>query len=189
VSLFSRDPLARPERLIERVYAYASYRLGPGPDAEDVTSEVFERALRYRSTYDATRSEPVTWLLGIARNCIADAARSRHEAAVGEPPDLASPDDLEERTAVRLDLAAAVGRLAERDRELLALRYGADLTVRQIAELLDERTNTIEVALHRALVLLRGLVDDDGRGSVRKREARPVSKGTKGNEPSTGELA
>ena len=47
-SLLRRDPLANPEALIRRVYAFAAYRLGDGPDAEDVTSEVFERALRYR---------------------------------------------------------------------------------------------------------------------------------------------
>jgi DNA-directed RNA polymerase specialized sigma24 family protein len=66
-SLFARDPLADPEALIRRVYAYAAYRLGDGPDAEDVTSEVFERALRYRDSYDRSKGEPVAWLLGIAR--------------------------------------------------------------------------------------------------------------------------
>ena len=50
-----RDPLANPEPLIRRVYAYVAYRIGDGPDAEDVTSEVFERALRYRESYDPTR--------------------------------------------------------------------------------------------------------------------------------------
>ena len=52
-------------------------------------------------------------------------------------------------------MQAAVARLGERDRELIALRYGADLKVREIAELLGERTNTVEVALHRALGRLR----------------------------------
>ena len=45
--------------------------------------------------------------------------------------------------------------LDERERELLALRYGADLTARQIGELLGQRTNAVEVALHRALGRLR----------------------------------
>jgi Sigma-70 region 2 len=43
------DPLAQPEPLIRRVYAYAAYRLGDGQDAEDVTSETFARALRYET--------------------------------------------------------------------------------------------------------------------------------------------
>src|SRR5918999_4894134 len=50
--IFGRDPLANPEPLIRRVYSYVAYRLGDGPDAEDVTSDVFERALRYRESYD-----------------------------------------------------------------------------------------------------------------------------------------
>ena len=44
----SVDPLADPQPLIERVYAYVAYRVGDGVHAEDITSEGFERALRYR---------------------------------------------------------------------------------------------------------------------------------------------
>src|SRR5881227_2672922 len=56
-----RDPLANPEPLIRRVYAYAAYRLGDGPDAEDATSDTFERALRYRESYDRGKGEPAAW--------------------------------------------------------------------------------------------------------------------------------
>jgi RNA polymerase sigma-70 factor (ECF subfamily) len=55
----------------------------------------------------------------------------------------------------RIELGRALAALSEQDRELVALRYGADLSARQIAELLEARTNTIEVALHRALERLR----------------------------------
>ena len=76
-SRFARDPLANPEALIRRVYAYAAYRLGHGPDAEDVTSEVFERALRYRGSYDRSKGEPAAWLLGIAQRCTSAALSAR----------------------------------------------------------------------------------------------------------------
>ena len=59
------------------------------------------------------------------------------------------------RAAVAILLAGALASLSDHDRELVALRYGADLSARQIAELLEARTNTIEVALHRALERLR----------------------------------
>ena len=49
------DPLKNPEPLIRDVYAYVSYRLTNGADAEEVTSSVFERAVRYRDSYDAER--------------------------------------------------------------------------------------------------------------------------------------
>jgi RNA polymerase sigma-70 factor, ECF subfamily len=151
--MFSRDPLANPEPLIKRVYAYAAYRLGDGPDAEDATSEAFERALRYRDSYDRGKGEPAAWLIGIARRCVDQVLADR--VPIAEPPDAEASLDLEEQTVTRLDLARALAGLNDADRELVALRYGADLSARQIAELLEARTNTIEVALHRALERLR----------------------------------
>jgi RNA polymerase sigma-70 factor, ECF subfamily len=167
--MLRRDPLANPEPLIRRVYAYVAYRVGDGPDAEDLTSETFERALRYRKSYDPRKGEPVAWLLGIAKRCI-DGRGSRLEFST-EAPDEASRTDLEEDVVRRLTVSRAVGTLDERDRELIALRYGADLTARQIAELLGARTNAIEVALHRALGRLRATFGDEEEPAVRKREA------------------
>jgi len=152
-----RDPLANPEPLIRRVYAYVAYRIGDGPDAEDVTSATFERALRYRSSFDPRRGDAASWLIGIARRCIADAVQ-RGDTPTDDLPEL--PGEGHEELALnRLDLRAAVGRLDERDRELLALRYGADLTAKRIGELLELKTNAVEVALHRALASLRSQLE------------------------------
>jgi RNA polymerase sigma factor (sigma-70 family) len=157
--VFRVDPLRNPEPLIRRVYAYVAYRIGDGADAEDVTSDTFERALRYRKSYDPSRGEPISWLLGIARRCIDDSYNQRVEL-VDQPPELQAPGDLEEDTAGRLRLAAAMAGLGEREQELVALRYGADLTARQIGELLGLQTNAVEVALHRALGRLRDALQD-----------------------------
>src|SRR3954454_23153081 len=73
--MLRRDPLANPEPLIRRIYRYVSYRVGEGAEAEDITSEVFERALRYRESYDSSRGDPAAWLIGIAQRCIAGASR------------------------------------------------------------------------------------------------------------------
>ena len=162
------DPLANPHELLRRVYAYVAYCVGNRVDAEDITSETFERALRYKKSYDARKGEPVAWLIGIARRCIE-----------GRPPSLeisserlerADDRDLEDDTLRRIALSGAVGRLEERDRDLIALRYGADLTARQIAELQGVKTNAVEVALHRALTRLRAHFEDSGE------EPAPVRK-------------
>ena len=55
-----RDPFSNPEPLIRRTYAYVAYRIGEGHDAEDVTSAAIERALRYRSSYDPRKGEPLS---------------------------------------------------------------------------------------------------------------------------------
>jgi RNA polymerase sigma-70 factor (ECF subfamily) len=157
---FHKDPLAHPEDLIRQVYAYAAYRLGDGHDAEDVTSEVFERAIRYRRSYDRGKGEPLGWLLGIARRCADDAlARRRGPLKEAEPEEIAADGSVEDETVRRLTVRAALAQLSDRDQELIALRYGAELTAPQIAGVLDAQTNAIEVALHRALARLRRILD------------------------------
>jgi RNA polymerase sigma factor (sigma-70 family) len=163
------DPLANPEPLIRRVYAYVAYRVGAGPEAEDITSETFERALRYKKSYDSTKGEPAAWLIGIARRCIE--GRPLTLEVSSEHLDAADHGDLEGDTLRRIALSAAVGRLDDRDRELIALRYGADLTARQIAELQGAKTNAIEVALHRALSRLRAHIEGSESAPVRKSQA------------------
>jgi RNA polymerase sigma factor (sigma-70 family) len=149
-----RDPLENPEPLVRRVYAYVAYRIGDGADAEDVTSATFERALRYRHTFDPRRGDPAAWLIGIAARCVSElyAAKPALEA---ELPDTAAVGDLAAEAPERIDLQRAVATLSERERELVALRYGADLSARQIGETLGMTTNAVEVALHRSRRTLR----------------------------------
>jgi RNA polymerase sigma-70 factor, ECF subfamily len=170
--MLRRDPLADPEPLLRRVYSYVAYRIGPGPDAEDVTSETYARALRGRDGYDPSRGAPVAWLIGIARRCLAEAMTAR-PVPTQELPEAADAGDLEEQTLRRLALAAAVGSLDEREQELIALRYGADLSARRIGEIVGLRTNAVEVALHRALLRLRDRLES---------EQSPVATG-KGSPP------
>lgn len=158
--MLARDPLANPEVLIRRVHAYVAYRLGEGAEADDVTSAVFENAVRYRETYDPWRGQPLPWLIGIARRCIA-------QAVAGRPPgdvyavevDVPAATDLEEETVDRLTLLEALETLGDDDRELIALRYGADLSTKKIAELLEKTPNAVDVAMHRALARLRGALE------------------------------
>ena len=168
-----RDPLAHPESLISAVYAYVAYRLGSGPDADDVTSETMEHAYRYRERYDPAKGEPMAWLIGIARNCVADLVASR-EHVVDEPVPEPATEEMEEQAMRRLSLTRAVARLDERERELIALRYGADLTARQIASVLGLRPNAVEVALHRALGRLRAELERDPTSELRPSTSRAV---------------
>ena len=153
-----RDPFANLQPLIQSVYAYVAYRVGDGADAEDITAATFERALRYRAAFDAKRGEPVAWLIGIARREISTHFMGA-PVTVREVPDVEVRADFAEGSVERLDLRAALAELDDRDRELVALRYGADLTARQIGELLELKTNAVEVALHRALRRLRDRID------------------------------
>jgi RNA polymerase sigma-70 factor (ECF subfamily) len=166
----ARDPFEQPEEAIRRLYAYVAYRIGSGPDAEDVVSETLERALRYRSSYRESAGPPMAWLVGIANRCIAtarrDAARTTGDGVVEATT---TSGDFVTALAERADVQAAVARLEPRERELIGLRYGADLKAREIGRLLDMSTGAVEVALHRAIGRLRVILDtplvpEDGAG-------------------------
>jgi RNA polymerase sigma-70 factor, ECF subfamily len=166
----STDPLTDPKPLITRVYAYVAYRIGDGPEAEDVTSEVFERALRYRRSFDPAKGRPLSWLLAIASRCV-----QQHATRISfdhDVPDVADDSDLENDAIRRLSVRTMVSKLDDRDRELVALRYGADLTARQVGELLGMKTNAVEVAIHRALERLRRDVAHEAVETRRPQEHR-----------------
>ena len=152
----ARDPLADPQDAIRRLYAYVAYRIGPGPEAEDVVADAIERALRYRGSYDASAGTPAAWLIGIANRLLADRWQAQASRPGALPEELVGSTGEAGAVETTADLHAALARLEPRDRELLALRYGADLKAKEIARVLDLRTNAVEVALHRALGRLRG---------------------------------
>ena len=180
-TLLQPDPLRDPAPLIARVYAYVAYRIGDGPDAEDVTNETFARALRYRDTFDAAKGTPISWLIGIARRCV-DESFQHAGPSSHDPPDREAAGDLEAEAIERLTMQAAVARLDERDRELIALRYGADLSARQIAQRLEMSTNAVDVALHRARTRLR----EELEGRPFEEDVRPPSAHRRVRNPGPG---
>jgi RNA polymerase sigma factor (sigma-70 family) len=157
----SSDPLAHPEEAIRRIYAYVAYRIGSRAAAEDVTSETMLRAVRYRSRFDPEQGDALAWLIGIARRCVADHFSRQAPASVATT-DEPSSDDLEADVVRRLSVAEVVSRLGDRDRELVALRYGADLTTAQIGALLALSPNAVDVALNRCRLRLRAALEPDG---------------------------
>lgn len=133
--------------------------LRDGAAADDVVQEVFVRAWRYRSGYRPDRSSTPAWLVGIARNCIADAARTagreaerRQAAGVGEQePRHEEADLLVDRLVVRAELE----RLGPPRSTILALAFYDELTHQQIAHHLDLPLGTVKSHLRRGLTNLR----------------------------------
>ncbi len=152
-----RDPLAEVESLISDVYAYVAYRVPNHADAEEIISAVFERAVRYRKTYDGSKGSPIAWLIGIARTQIAEQQCQRHHAEL-ELTEAVDDADLEASSLERLTLHDAVRSLDDRSRELIALRYGIGLSTREIAAEMGLEENAVNVALHRARERLRTIM-------------------------------
>src|SRR5215207_6296843 len=154
------DALYRDAR--DDVFAYATTLLHDRSAAEDVTAQAFERAYRRRSRYDARRGSPRAWLFGIVRNAALDELRKRKRAAsteMPEPhPDLA-PDEAAELAAQRDAVRVALHRLHPRDREVIALKYHAELSNAELAAVLGVSPTNAGTLLHRAMTKLREAVD------------------------------
>ena len=148
----------------ERLFSFLAYRTGDRALTEDLVSETFERVLRSPRRYDPRRGSERRWLYTIALNLLRDHARRQtHEDRVlrhvsaGVP--LAQPDAELAAVEHRDELYRALATLSVQEREALALRYGADLKLRDVAGVLGEGESAVEARIYRALRKLRDQLD------------------------------
>ena len=146
---------------LPRVLNFFRYRLGDTSDVEDLTARTFEKAWRSRHRYRRDVAGFATWLLTIARNVAIDHLRARQ---FHEPLDVAAIvpalDETPEQRAIQESdaqrLAALLASLPPRQRELIAMKYGADMTNRAIARATGLSESNVGTILHRAVEELRG---------------------------------
>jgi RNA polymerase sigma-70 factor, ECF subfamily len=139
------------------LFSFLAYRTGDRALAEDLVADAFERALRARTRFDRCRASQKTWLYAIALNALRDhvrraAAETRALERADDAPPAADPlASIHHRD----ELGRALATLSAEEREAIALRFGADLTVPEIAKLLGEPLTTVEGRVYRALRKLR----------------------------------
>ena len=150
------------------MYGFFAYRLGSRTDAEDLTQLTFERAVRAWPRFDPERSAVGTWLLAIARNLLIDHYRATGRVRVepivvdsGPEPDVLTVEGPEAELGVSAELAAALEQLNEREREVIALRFGADLSGPQVADVMHLTLANVQQILSRALRKLRAQLEAD----------------------------
>ena len=139
------------------LFAFLAYRTGDRALAEDLLADAFERALRSRVKYDRKRGSEKTWLYAIALNLLRDharraAAEGRAYERVGAGPE---GSDVFAGIEARDEIGRALQVLSGEEREAISLRFGAELTVPEIAVVLGEPLTTIEGRVYRALRKLR----------------------------------
>ncbi|HVO10179.1 MAG TPA: sigma-70 family RNA polymerase sigma factor [Vicinamibacteria bacterium] len=157
------DEVFREE--LPRLFNYFRYRGFDRASAEDLTSIAFEKAWRARDRYRRERAAVTTWLLAIARHAATDHLRRlRREVPLDFEP--APAPETPESAALRADerrrLRALLAGLSPRERELIALKYGAGVTNRAIATLTGLGESNVGTILHRTIASLRARWDEGG---------------------------
>jgi len=164
-AMWREDSAAQPDweavysEQLPRVYNYLRYRAGHEALAEDLTSRTFEKAWRERHRYRGDLAGHATWLLRIARNVAIDHRRTAHEhAPLEEAAETEAEGTPEEEAVLRSNFArltALMAVLPEREREILALKYGAGATNRAIADVTGLSESNVGTIIHRTVQLLR----------------------------------
>jgi RNA polymerase sigma-70 factor (ECF subfamily) len=156
-----RDP-ARFAELYTRnfhvVYAYIARRTANREEAEDITSEVFHRALANLHRFEWRGAPFAAWLVRIAANALADRWREQSREASAPPgEELSDPAmaDLEQRAA----LFELVDSLPADQRRVIALRFAEQKSIREIAEEMGRSEGAIKQLQFRALEKLRAAME------------------------------
>jgi RNA polymerase sigma-70 factor (ECF subfamily) len=178
----ARDFSAVYDEHIWQVYGFFAYRLRSRADAEDLTQQTFERALRSWQRYDASKASVATWLLVIARNLLVDhfrADRTRRNQPLdeleSEQGQLAAPADRPD-LGVEPGLERALAALGDREREIIALRFGGELTGPEIAEATGLALANVQQILSRSLRRMRAELEEDEPVKPPEDRSRPRSR-------------
>jgi RNA polymerase sigma-70 factor (ECF subfamily) len=155
------------ERLYEEhaqgLLGFLAYRTGDRALAEDLLADTFERVLRARRRFDPRKGSRKTWVYSIALNLLRDQIRRREAEGRAvervQEPAPSGPSSIQQ-VAERDELSRALAELSEEERDAIALRYGADLTVPEIARLTGEKLTTVEGRIYRGLRKLRELLGE-----------------------------
>lgn len=142
------------DRYVDRIYAFVSRRTANRADAEDLTSQVFEQALRSIGQFQWRGVPVAAWLFRIAANALADHWRRRGPESYDAPPDV--PDATEvEGIERRLALYRHVDRLPELQRQVVRMRFVEEKSIRDVAAALHRSEGAIKQLQLRALENLR----------------------------------
>jgi RNA polymerase sigma-70 factor (ECF subfamily) len=152
------------ELYVDRVYGFFAYRVARPSDAEDLTALTFERIVRHADRYDPQRGGQATWVFTIAERVLID-----HYRRQGRRDEHPWPEDEDGRDGlVTVDvpslglspeLQTAIAALSEREQQVVGLRFGGDLTGREIARVVDTSEGNVHQILSRSLRRLRQQLD------------------------------
>jgi RNA polymerase sigma-70 factor (ECF subfamily) len=147
-----------------RVYNYVRYRCYDPQVADDLTAQSFLKALSRISTYNADKAPFGAWLFAIVRNLVSDYYRHEKKYNLVDIEDaefIVQPcenRDLEESAEQReekIKMLQALDKLPSRQRDLIALKFGSEMTNRDIARLTGLTEQNVGVLVHRGIKTLR----------------------------------
>jgi len=148
------------EEHFDMIYRYVALRIGNRAEAEDITQQVFLKALQSISSFRWKGIPFSAWLFRIAHNQVVDYLRKKTKQAT-VPIDESTvsfsrdPQLLVEQSLNIKKLLSATKRLTEAQREVVSLRFAGELSIAQVAKIMGKSQGAVKALQHSAIVALR----------------------------------
>ena len=165
-----RDAFAQLyEANVERIYRYLLARLTEPADAEDITTEVFMQAMKSLPSYKSRGTPLIAWLFRIAHNQAVNFMKKRarrKETLLMETAAAYDSPEEEVLAKVRLgEVHEAMSALTDLQRQVLSLRFAADLSIAEVAMVMNRKEGAVKALQFSALRALRRLWRREEAGS------------------------
>ncbi|HXI17609.1 MAG TPA: sigma-70 family RNA polymerase sigma factor [Chloroflexota bacterium] len=158
------------EKYFDKVYGYLSFKMGNATEAEDVTEQVFLKALESLGGYKWTGVPFQAWLFRIAHNLMVDSLRRRSRRP-SEPLEQAmdmtdtrpsnDPEAMLAQTLTREGLTQAVDRLTELQKQVISLKFAGGLSNAEVANHMGKTEGAVKSLQHAALASLQRLLSPE----------------------------
>jgi len=156
------------DRYYSRIYKYMRYRLNSVEEAEDLSSQVFEKVMQKIETYRPDRAPFEVWMFSIAQNTVNAYYRRRKrgiwfplESIRDLPSERPNPEEKAVRNEEQGRLLVALSSLEERERNIIAMKFAGGLKNKEIAEIMGLSESNTGVILYRALHRLREILKSE----------------------------
>ncbi len=147
------------DRYLDKIYRFVYYKTFSKETAEDITSDIFHKALVKIGSYDSEKGTFSAWIYRIARNTVIDYYRTnKSEVSIEDVFDIA----VDERTVESLDAIAGLKKVTDylqtlnsKQREIIVLRIWEELSYKEIATIVDGSEDSVKMAFSRGIKELR----------------------------------
>ena len=158
------------EANVEGVYRFISFKVGRGPEAEDLTHDVFLKVVESIGSFQWKGITLKAWIYRIAHNAMVDYLRRRSRrptTPLDEEMPIPARDDPAAEAELKVSMeqvAAAMTRLTEAQRQAITLRFSSELSIEEAAQVMKKRPGAIKALQHSGLASLRRNLIGEGGG-------------------------
>jgi RNA polymerase sigma-70 factor (ECF subfamily) len=148
------------EAYFDKIYRYVVVKIGDRTEAEDITQQVFLKAIQSISSFKWKGAPFSAWLYRIAHNLIVDYYRKQEKRAATLQDDVqvAGGDDPQERAERKIDMEqvlSATQHLTDAQREVISLRFTGEMSTAEVAKIMGKSQGAIKALQHAAILSLR----------------------------------